>query len=170
MWLGLQPKFCLILCVLCVSSFQNMAILCLLGDVFLKLYSFYVWCSSLWGQTAFFAVCREYVPTIFTFSTFAHAKVWWMSCLWHHLTGCTHTCVKSQNKEYSVATLWWKPYSWCHFCYFLPRNHYLQHYFHCFNPCTHHNLVELPSTEIKECKLIVRGASTKDVCSMGKGV
>ena len=34
---GRPPEFCLILCVLGISSFQNMSTLCLLGDLFLKL-------------------------------------------------------------------------------------------------------------------------------------
>ena len=35
-WLGLHKSFCLILCVSCLSNFQNMSILCLLGDLCLN--------------------------------------------------------------------------------------------------------------------------------------
>ena len=62
---------------------------------------------------------------------------------------------KPQHKKYSVITLWWRPYLWCHFCCFHPHNPYLLCYFHCIHLHMHHNLQILLHAEIKECKLNV---------------
>ena len=90
-------------------------------------------------------------PTPFSlFFTYAHAKVWWKSYLQHHLNWFHPHARRIAKNEYSMATLWWKTCSCCHFRCFIERNSYLQHYFDCFYSGMGYNLLMLPSIEIKD--------------------